>query len=137
MLQDPDVLGRVVVDQSLLAFIKCHVTTLPRWAVLRALAASTDRWSPAAEIARAARTSTDAVGAVLLDLAREGVVSVEQHADGSVYRLSAADPSGRVVARLMAEVPRSLALRRVILAQLVDLDRMAGPARHRAVETRN
>jgi hypothetical protein len=131
MRPDVGTLDHVAVDQSLLAFIKCHVTTLSRWGILCVLVSSSNHWSEPQEIAQLVRQPANVVATTLLDLALEGVLCTQWGPEGSVYRLAAAEPSGRVASRLVAEVPKSLALRRFILAQVLSPndkgdDRLAG-----------
>ena len=112
-------LGRVAHDPALLAFIKCHLTSVTRWNALRVLGHCPGRWSSASEIARAVHQPTDAVGCALEDLAAEAVVQRRGGRDGARYRLDPGAPSSRLLARLTEEVRRDPHLRRIIVARVV------------------
>lgn len=109
-------------DLALLAFVKCHLTSVTRWNALRALAASDEGWADAGRIARAIHQSTDAAREALDGLAREQLIRRRRGLGGVVYRLDPADPTSRVVARLVDAAVHDPELRRIIAARVVAPD---------------
>ena len=115
-------LDRVGRDPALLAFIKCHVTSPTRWNALRVLAECPGDWRGAADVARAVDRPAESVRVTLRDLARERLIQQQRGTGGPAYRLDPAEPTSRVVARLVSEATRNPGLRRVIVAQLLTSD---------------
>lgn len=106
-------------DPALLAFIKCHVTSLPKWNVLRSLCAQPGQWLDATIVSRQQGRESEELARALADLAAEGVVEHLEGLDGrALYRLNAEDPSTNVLRRLVVAVSHSLELRQILAANL-------------------
>ena len=104
-------------DLALLAFVKCHLTDVTRWNVLRALADSPGRWACVGEIARAIHQPPDAARDTLDALAREQLIRRRSGPAGPSYRLDPGDPTSRVVARLVDAARHDQQLRQIIAAR--------------------
>ena len=117
--------GRPERDPVLLAFINCHLTSIARWNTLRVLAESPGYAWTVGELARAARTTGDAARLALDEAAEEGLVERRDGADGPTYTLDLADPTYRVLARLLTAADRSEELRQLIVARIRDHGRGA------------
>jgi hypothetical protein len=76
------VLDRPERDPALLAFVKCHVTSIAHWNVLRLLAEAPDGPWTDRSVARAARVSCSAARLALAELAAEGVIQCSDGVDG-------------------------------------------------------
>ena len=113
------VLGRVAHDPALLAFIKCHLTSVPRWNALRVLARFEGEWCDAPTLARALTMPPEAVETILDGLAEDGILQRRETVAGAAYRLDSDEPSGRVVLRLIRAAVHNDDLRRVIVGQMV------------------
>jgi DNA-binding MarR family transcriptional regulator len=118
-------------DPALLAFIKCHLTSMDRWNILRVLSAEPGYPWPVAELARLTHGSDAATRGLLEDLAAEGLVERYDGPEGPTYVLEAAEPTSRVLARLLTEAGRSQGLRQIIVARMLAGD---GPGVNRLHE---
>src|SRR4051812_22246649 len=114
------VVDRAEHDPALLAFIKCHLTSMARWNILRVLSEDPGYHWPPAAIARLALGAGDATHASLEALADEGVVERHDGPDGPSYALQGTEPTARLLARLHAEVTRSHGLRQIIVARMLE-----------------
>jgi hypothetical protein len=113
------VLGQAERDPALLAFIKCHLTSIARWNILRVLSEDPGyQWS-ADEVARQAHGSGDATRRSLEALADEGLVARSDGPQGPSYALDGSEPTARVLARLQLEAGRNQGLRRIIVARML------------------
>ncbi len=111
----------VDLDPALLAFVKCHVTSPAKWAVLRLLAERDGQWLSVDDVVGAVHRSRQEVGTALDELARE---EVAQREDGRAaapprYRVSRDEPSGLVLHRLMEATMSSQEMRGIIAAHLL------------------
>ena len=107
------------LDPALLAFVKCHVTSFPRWEVLWALSEEMGRWAAPVQLARSINQPVDKIRAALDGLAGEGVIEVAESRAGFSYRLPEGEPTSVVVGRLLAQATRSPDLRRIIVTRFV------------------
>ena len=105
-------------DPALLAFVKCHVTSLAKWEVLRVLASNDGAWIRGEQLARITHRHLVDVIKALGDLAVDGVVDT-QPADAPEdvsYRLD--EPTSVVLRRLIDSATHSQELRAIIAAHL-------------------
>ena len=125
--------GRPEHDPVLLAFIKCHLTSMARWNALLALGEEPGhRWS-VADVARRVHGSGEATRVLLDALAEEGLVARDDGPLGPSYALDGAEPTARALARLQIEAGRSPGLRRIMVARMLAGDGpAAAPARGNA-----
>lgn len=106
-------------DPALLAFIKCHVTSLAKWHALRALGEQPDRWLDTVSLSRHCSGGHGLVRA-LADLAREGVVEQMSGSGGqALYRLNSDDPTTNVVCRLVSTLSHNHELRQIVVAHVL------------------
>jgi DNA-binding HxlR family transcriptional regulator len=118
-------------DPALLAFVKCHVTSLARWEVLRVLATHDGAWVRAEALARATHRHLAEVVQTLDDLTADGIVEAIHPAaapEDVSYRLPADEPTSVVLRRLIDSATHSQELRAIIAAHLQHL-RQAGSLR--------
>jgi DNA-binding transcriptional ArsR family regulator len=108
------------LDPALLAFVKCHVTSILSWEALRFLAAHTGELLPVEEIARATHKGVPAVARAMAELAGQGVVDevVDPQATRR-YRLPAGEPTTVVLRRLIEVATHSQEMRSIIAAHLL------------------
>ena len=119
-------LGQPERDPAFLAFIKCHLTSMTRWNILRVLSQDPGyRWS-VDEVARQAHGSGDRTRRSLEELATEGVVERYDGPDGPSYALDGTEPTARVLARLQSEAARNHGLRQIIVARMLEGDGASG-----------
>ena len=116
-------------DPALLAFIKCHITSFTRWDALRVLAERTGQWIGANEVARLIHKPAESTKSALDDLERERLVRRRRSASGPTYRLDPADPTSRVVERLVEAARHDQELRQVIVARVLNDERAAAGTR--------
>ena len=114
------VLGRAERDPALLAFIKCHLTSMARWNILRVLSEDPGYQWPPDEVARLAHGSGDATRRSLEALADEGLVERHDGPDGPFYALEGTGPTARLLARLQIEAARNHGLRQIIVARMLE-----------------
>jgi hypothetical protein len=114
------VLGRPERDPALLAFIKCHLTSIARWNILRVLSEDPGYHWSVDEVARLAHGSSDGTRKSLEELVTEGVVERSDGPNGPSYALDGAEPTARVLARLRIEAGRSPGLRQIIVARMLE-----------------
>jgi hypothetical protein len=107
-------------DPALLAFVKCHVTSFPRWDLVRVLSTYEGCWAAADELASLLRRPPAAIDEALAGLEAEGVVEA-RHAPSvaTVYRMPPREPSTRVAERLVEAARHSRELRQIIVAHVV------------------
>jgi hypothetical protein len=107
-------------DPALLAFVKCHVTSLVKWEVLRTLAYRDGAPVRADQLARITHRQLSEVAQALEDLAADGVVEVLRATapEDVSYRLAADEPTSVVLHRLIEVAKHSQELRAIIAAQL-------------------
>ena len=115
-------------DLSLLAFVKCHLTDVTRWNILRALVDTSEDWVDAGAVGRASHESTDVARAALDALVNDGLIRVLPAPAGPLYRLDPNEPTSRVVVRLVEAARRDQHLRWII-ARVLSAGASAGPAR--------
>jgi len=125
------VLGHPEIDPALLAFIKCHLTSIARWNILRVLSEDPGcQWS-VDEVARQAHGSGDATRGSLEELADEGLVErYDVGPGGPTYALNGAEPTTRVLARLQIEAARNQGLRQIIVARMLESGGVAAAPLH-------
>ncbi len=107
-------------DLALLAFIKCHLTSFTRWNLLRILTESPDYCWPVSEVAHQAHGSGEAARSTLEELVTEGLVQRHDGPAGPAYSLDGAEPTVRVLTRLLAEAGRSQELRQLIVTRILE-----------------
>ena len=118
--------GLVEHDLAILAFVKCHLTSFLRWDLLCLLARFETRWIDALEAAHELHKPLSAVQAELAELRREELVEAQPSPNGAMaYRLDPQEPSTRVIERLVHAATRSQELRRIIVARLVEVTKLA------------
>jgi hypothetical protein len=111
-------------DPALLAFVKCHITSLAKWEVLRVLASQNGAWVGAEQLARNTHRPVTEVIDALTELTSDGLVEVmaattpEQQIR---YRLPVDEPTSVVLKRLIDAATHSQELRAIIAAQLQHL----------------
>jgi len=115
-----DVLYRAECDPVLLAFVKCHLTSIARWNILRVLSDDPGYQWPLREVARLAHGSDDATRRSLEALADEGLVERHDGPDGPCYGLEGTGPTARMLARLQVEAARNQGLRQIIVARMLE-----------------
>jgi hypothetical protein len=121
-------------DPALLAFVKCHITSLAKWEVLRVLASQNGAWIPADQLVHATHRHVSEVVEALTELTSDGLVEVlsaASPAEQICYRLPVDEPTSVVLRRLIDAATHSQELRAIIAAQLQHL-RQRGPALQRA-----
>jgi len=114
-----DVLGRAECDPALVAFIKCHLTSMARWNILRVLSEDPGYQWPPEEVARLAHGSGDATRRALEALADEGLIERHAGPDGPSYALEGTGPTARLLSRLQTEAARNHGLRQIIVARML------------------
>jgi hypothetical protein len=107
-------------DTALLAFIKCHLTSFARWNILRVLTEAPDYCWSASEVARRAHQPGDVTRRALDDLVTEGLIHRGEEPSGPTYTVDGAEPTGRVLIRLLAEAGRNHGLRQIIVARILE-----------------
>jgi hypothetical protein len=128
------VLGRPERDPALLAFIKCHLTSITRWNILRVLSEDPGYQWPVDEVAHQAHGSGDATHRSLEELADEGLVKRCDGPYGPTYVLDGSEPTARVLSRLQIEAGRNQGLRRIIVARMLEVSPLQ---RSRSMEARS
>ena len=123
-------LGLPEHDPALLAFIKCHLTSMARWNILRAMTEDPGYPWSVDELARQAHSSGAAARRLLEELVAEGLVERYDGSDGSAYILDGAEPTSRVLTRLLIEAGRNQGLRRIIVARMLAGEGLAASRRH-------
>jgi DNA-binding IclR family transcriptional regulator len=115
-------------DPALLAFIKCHITSLAKWEVLRVLAAHTGAWIGADQLVRTTHRPPPDIAQALEDLVSDGVVEAFQvtPTEHTSYRLPIEEPTSVVLHRLIDSATHSQELRAIIAAHLQHLRQRAG-----------
>src|SRR5215207_10207749 len=113
-------LGRPERDPALLAFIKCHLTSIARWNILRVLSEHPGYSWSVEEVAHQAHGSADATRRALEELADEGLVVRSDGLQGPTYALDGSEPTARVLVRLRLEAGRNQGLRRIIVARMLE-----------------
>jgi len=110
-------------DPALLAFVKCHVTSLAKWEVLRVLANHDGAWVRGEQLARSTHRQLTEVARALADLVADGVVESQAGSalDGESYRLPQDEPTSVVLRRLIDSATHSQELRAIIAAHLQHL----------------
>ena len=108
------------LDPALLAFVKCHVTSVLNWDLLRLLAAQEGRWLGAEDLLRGVHRERPDVERALRDLARDGIVEELRSGDpeDSSFRLPRHEPTTVVLHRLIDTCMRSQELRNIIVAKI-------------------
>jgi hypothetical protein len=114
-----DVLGRAECDPALLAFIKCHLSSMARWNILRVLSEDPGYQWPLDEVTRLVHGSGDATYRSLEALADEALVERHEGQDGPAYALEGTGPTARLLARLQTEAARNHSLRQIIVARML------------------
>ena len=115
-------------DLAVLAFVKCHLTDVTRWNVLRALVDRSEGWADADAVGRASHASTDVARTALDALVNDGLIQVLPAPAGPLYRLDPNEPTSRVVVRLVEAARRDQHLRWII-ARVLSAGTSAEPAR--------
>jgi len=115
-------------DPALLAFIKCHITSLAKWEVLRVLAGQGGNWIAADQLVRSTHRSPPDVAQAIEDLVSDGVVDAVQVSpnEHTRYRLPLEEPTSVVLHRLIDSATHSQELRAIIAAHLQHLRQRAG-----------
>jgi hypothetical protein len=115
-------------DPALLAFVKCHITSLAKWEVLRVLADQTGAWIPADRLVHDTHRPVTEVVEALTELTSDGLVEVlaaATPAEQIRYRLPVDEPTSVVLKRLIDAATHSQELRAIIAAQLQHLRQRA------------
>ena len=107
-------------DPALLAFIKCHLTSMDRWNILRVLSEDPGYHWPPDEVAHLAQRAGDATRRSLEELATEGLVARHDGPEGPFYALEGTAPTARLLARLQVEAARNHRLRQIIVARMLE-----------------
>ncbi|MBI2755587.1 MAG: hypothetical protein HYX52_02655 [Chloroflexi bacterium] len=117
------------LDPALLAFVKCHVTSVVAWVALRYVAEREGRWVGAEDVARVAQRPRVEVDRVMHALSQDGVVDEihDGNAEDARYRLPHDEPTTIVLQRLVQATMRSPALRSVIAASVARGGRVLKP----------
>jgi len=110
-------------DPALLAFVKCHVTSLAKWEVLRVLAGQDGAWIRGDQLARRTHRHLPEVIQALADPTADGVVEslVASAPEDVSYRLPSDEPTSIVLRRLIHAATHSQELRAIIAAHLQHL----------------
>jgi hypothetical protein len=111
-------------DPALLAFVKCHITSLTRWEVLRVLASQNGEWLASDELVHRTHRHVQEVIQALMELTSDGLVeslAAVTPDDQVRYRLTVDEPSSVVLKRLIDAATHSQELRAIIAAQLQHL----------------
>jgi hypothetical protein len=106
-------------DPALLAFIKCHISSVAKWDVLCVLARHIDRWYTPDEVAHELSMPTPKVSLALSELANDGVLDMDKIGLGMAYRVPADEPSTVVVERLFNAARVDQNLRRIVIARML------------------
>ncbi len=116
-------------DPALLAFVKCHVTSLAKWEVLRVLANHDGAWMRGEQLARTTHRQLAEIARALADLVADGVVESQSAPtlNEESYRLPVDEPTSVVLRRLIDSATHSQELRAIIAAHLQHL-RQRAPA---------
>ena len=108
------------LDPALLAFIKCHITSLLKWEALRVLASHNGQWVSQTELARAVHRHALELAPAMAELAAEGVIEVDVTGAGEPeavqYCLPADEATSVVAHRLIETATHSQELRGIIAA---------------------
>jgi hypothetical protein len=115
-------------DPALLAFVKCHITSLAKWEVLRVLACEDGDWIASDELVHRTHRHLREVVPALIELISDGLVEslAASTADDQVrYRLTVDEPTTVVLKRLIDAATHSQELRAIIAAQLQHLRQQA------------
>ena len=117
-------------DPALLAFVKCHVTSLAKWEVLRVLASHDGAWVRGEQLTRSTHRQLTDVARALADLVADGVVEsqVSPTLEDESYRLPVDEPTSVVLRRLIHSATHSQELRAIIAAHLQHLRQQAPAA---------
>lgn len=115
-------------DPALLAFIKCHITSLAKWEVLRVLAGHDGAWVRGDQLARGTHRQIQEVARALNELVADSVVEMLPSGTPEMasFRLPSDDPTAVVLRRLIESATHSQELRAIIAAHLQHL-RQAKP----------
>jgi len=118
-------------DPALLAFVKCHITSLAKWEVLRVLGSQVGAWVCGEALVRGTHRPVAEVSLALEALVADGVVEgLAGASPGDVsYRLPADEPTSIVLRRLIDSATHSQELRAIIAAHLQHLRQQAQPMR--------
>jgi len=110
-------------DPALLAVIKCHITSLAKWEVLRVLANQGGAWISGADLIRGTHRSPEEVAQALNELVADSVVEVAstETPQPAQYRLPIDEPTSVVLRRLIEVATHSQELRAIIAAHLQHL----------------
>ena len=111
-------------DPALLAFVKCHITSLAKWEVLRILANQDGAWVPADQLVRDTHRHLGEVVQAVAELVSDGLVDVLAATtpdDQTRYRLPIDEPTSVVLKRLIDSATHSQELRAIIAAHLQHL----------------
>jgi hypothetical protein len=110
-------------DPALLAFVKCHVTSLAKWEVLRILASHDGAWIHREQLTRTTHRQLGEVASALEELTADGVVETNPSAapNDVSYRLASDEPTAIVLHRLIDAATHSQELRAIIAAHLQHL----------------
>ncbi|MBV9579212.1 MAG: hypothetical protein JO057_11555 [Chloroflexi bacterium] len=111
-------------DPALLAFVKCHITSLAKWEVLRVLASQDGGWIPGDQLVHQTHRHAQEVVLALTELISDGLVELlaATTPDDQVrYRLTLDEPTSVVLKRLIDSATHSQELRAIIAAQLQHL----------------
>ena len=115
-------------DPALLAFVKCHITSLAKWEVLRVLASQDGAWVPADRLIRNTHRHLSEVVEAVAELVSDGLVEVLAATtpdDQIRYRLPVDEPTSVVLKRLIDSATHSQELRAIIAAHLQHLRQQA------------
>jgi hypothetical protein len=111
--------GAVEYDPALVAFVKCHVSSVVRWDLLWYLAQHVGLWLDAPTVSRALNKPQSQVDSALRELADEGLVETTgRDAQLPRYTMQPEEPTTRVVQRLVEAAQHSSELRRLIVARV-------------------
>jgi hypothetical protein len=111
--------GAIEHDPALLAFVKCHVSSVLRWDLLWYLAQHVSLWLDAPTLSRALNRPISEVDSALRELADEGLVETTgRDASAPRYTMQPGEPTTIVVQRLVAAAQRSQEVRRLIVARV-------------------
>ncbi|MBV9326293.1 MAG: hypothetical protein JO352_21220 [Chloroflexi bacterium] len=111
-------------DPALLAFVKCHITSLAKWEVLRVLASQNGAWIASDELVHRTHRPVGEVILALTELSSDALVeslAATTPDDQIRYRLTVDEPTSVVLKRLIDSATHSQQLRAIIAAQLQHL----------------